>query len=854
MAGLPVEINPLFLSSSGGYTVGRSLRFRSSASAYLNRTPAAAGSLTTMTFSAWVKLSTFNAALNQWIWGAVDDNYGLVQSVTSNSLTLFFSGTTYVTTSAVFRDPSAWYHIVATIDTTNATSTNRLRLYVNGVLQTIGASAYPAQNATGSLNSNVSHNIGRAANATRYWDGYLAEVNFIDGQALTPSSFGAYDTNGVWQPIKYTGTYGTNGFYLPFSDNSAATPANLGKDFSGTSSNVIVGSSTNASTTLTVVSISGISVGNIVTGPGIPNNTYVTAVGALQVTLSQAATSTNASQNYTFSGNNWTPNNISLTAGTTYDSMIDSPTVSASSSNYAVLNPVGVPYNTGTAAGGNLNWTGATTADKGMAATISMDSGKWYWECTVTATAAGSNSYAGIVKTAGTSDVSANRVFYNGGGIINKYGTTTSGFSTFTTNDVIGVAYDYSAQTLAFYKNNTLVTTVTGINLEPNLPWVGGYTTTESWSVNFGQRPFTYTPPTGYSALNTYNLPTPTIKNGAQYMAATTYTGTGSSATINNGTNTTIGTTFRPDFLWIKDRSVAAFHDMTDVVRGVNNVISSNSTAAEVAGSFVTSFNSNGFTLPANTGTDAYYTNKSGDAFVAWQWNAGGTGVSNTSGTITSTVSANTTAGFSVVTWTGNGANATVGHGLGVAPQMIIWKNRSAVGTWVVGHTSLTSWGYYLALQSTAAQTADSQTFNNTAPTSSVFSIGTYNNNGQNFVAYCFAPVRGYSAFGSYTGNGSTDGPFVYTGFRPRWFLFKNASTISDWPILDTSRDTYNQFVPYSLVADTSGAESSSQTWQIDALSNGFKIRNSSTTLNGSGNTIIYAAFAENPFNYSRAR
>jgi hypothetical protein len=367
-----------------------------------------------------------------------------------------------------------------------------------------------------------------------------------------------------------------------------------------------------------------------------------------------------------------------------------------------------------------------------------------------------------------------------------------------------------------------------------------------------GQRPFAYTPPTGFKALNTANLPAATINNGAQYFAATTYTGTGAANVLTNGGNNTIGTTFQPDLVWAKSRSNAYDNGLEDSVRGVTKDLNSNNTdAEETRASSITAFNSNGFTLGGN---DAVY-NASAATYVGWQWKAGGNAASNTSGTITSSVSANTTAGFSIVTYTGTGSNATVGHGLGVAPSMIIAKQRSAVQSWPVYHTSIGAANVvYLDLTNASAS---STAWQSTTPSSSVFSIGTSaatNTSSGTYVAYCFAAVAGYSAFGSYTGNSSSDGPFVYLGFRPRWVLLKVSSASGyGWLLYDSSRDTYN-VTDLNLRPNLSDAESSQTANYLDFLSNGFKIRGTSDGSINPTQTVIYAAFAENPFNTARAR
>jgi hypothetical protein len=367
---------------------------------------------------------------------------------------------------------------------------------------------------------------------------------------------------------------------------------------------------------------------------------------------------------------------------------------------------------------------------------------------------------------------------------------------------------------------------------------------------NFGQRPFTYTPPTGFKALNTQNLPTPAISNGANYMAATTYTGTGATQTISNAVN---GVSFQPDLVWAKSRNAVESNRLIDSVRGATLVLYSNLTNAETTeATGLTAFGSSGFTLGSGA------PNTSAVTYVGWQWNAGGSTVTNTNGSISAQVRANATAGFSVVTYTGTGANATVGHGLGVAPKMVIVKGRNGGTTnWPTYHISVGNTGT-LFLNATNAITTSSTQWNNTSPTSSVFSIGNSGDTNANttaYVAYCFAEVAGYSKFGSYTGNGSADGPFVYLGFRPRWLMWKNASLgTENWGIIDTSRPNYNFNGNWLLFPNSSAAEATAASIRFDLLSNGFKVLNTNGDNNFNGSTIIYAAFAENPFKNSLAR
>jgi hypothetical protein len=323
------------------------------------------------------------------------------------------------------------------------------------------------------------------------------------------------------------------------------------------------------------------------------------------------------------------------------------------------------------------------------------------------------------------------------------------------------------------------------------------------------------------------------------------YTGRGSSLGVT-------GVGFQPDWVWIKERSGVTDHGLYDAVRGVTKQIESNTDSAETTeATGLTAFGTDGFTVGALA-----QLNTSADTYVAWNWKANGAGVSNTAGTISSTVSVSTTSGFSIVTYTGNGiVGATVGHGLGVTPSMFFIKGRSNVDNWHVYHASLGNTGG-LFLNLTSAFLVSTFFWNNTSPSSTVFTLssGSSNNSsGVTYVAYCFAPVAGYSAFGSYTGNGSADGPFVFTGFRPAYVLVKRSNDVADWAVWDTTRDSFN-VMDSILIPNTSAAEATNAAYNVDALSNGFKVRNTATSFNGSGSTFVFMAFASNPFKLSLAR
>jgi len=327
------------------------------------------------------------------------------------------------------------------------------------------------------------------------------------------------------------------------------------------------------------------------------------------------------------------------------------------------------------------------------------------------------------------------------------------------------------------------------------------------------------------------------INKPTDYFNTVLYSGTGAAQSIT-------GVGFQPQILWQKSRSAAQNHRLMDIVRGNNLTLKPDTTLAEVANS--TTLDSDGFSFTDGSGENA---NDSGKTYVAWNWLAGGTGVSNTDGTITSTVSANTTSGFSIVSYTGTGSVATVGHGLGVAPNIVIVKQRTVAGNhWIMYHSALPSANYFLYLCDTDPQQTATGFFNNTAPTSSVFTIGSdaqVNANTSTLIAYCFAEKKGFSKFGSYTGNGSAnDGTFIYTGFKPSWVMMKRTNTTGEWGMFDNKRNSFN-VATAELKANASDAEEVNGA--IDFLSNGFKLKATSAFMNASGSTYIFMAFAENP-------
>ena len=805
---LPNELLPVGLLATGavgGYEIERSLRFNSADSAYLSRTPASAGNRKTWTWAGWVKRSNLSASARHALFASADapgTSY-IALEFYNNTLRFIDSsvgGTTEARiTSAVYRDTSAWMHIVCIYDTTQATAANRIRLYTNGSeITQFSSTLNPSQNSDGYFNQALPHSLGSSntgGTPILFFPGYLADIHFIDGQALDPTSFGEFDRNGIWQPVEYTGEYGTNGFHLPFSDNSSASA--LGTDTSGNE-------------------------------------------------------------------NDWTVNNLSVTAGAGNDSLIDVPTNGTEEDtglggevrgNYCTWNPLNTA-STLILTNGNLNTQGFSGDSFVFGyGTIGVSSGKWYYEATPTSVYLQPYYIIGFGRGNKLADIGSDEYLWYSTGALRGASSSSYG-SSWTANDVIGIALDLDAGTLVFYKNGvsqgTAFTGITGTVFPKFGYWHG------TGFFNFGQRPFAYQAPEGFKALNTANLPTPTILDGSDYMDVVTYTGNGSTQTITTG--------FSPDLVWVKQRDSTnpASHVVVDAVRGNNLVLRTNGTDQENSSGIdpslydgVTNLSSTGFDAVKGSSTVYNGTNGSGKTYVAWAWDAGSSTVENTDGTITSQVRANPSAGFSIVTYTGTGANATVGHGLGVAPGLIIVKQRSSTQNWVVYHPNTTNANWYLRLNTTDAQIGDATVFRLT-PTSTDFAIGTnaqINASTATYVAYCFAPVSSYSSFGSYTGNGSSDGPFVYLGFRPRFLLWKSSSYSTgdtNWVMFDSARSPYNRTVLH-LRADLGAAEASGSEY-IDLCSNGFKLRYVDANNNANGQTYIYAAFAENPFSVARAR
>jgi len=795
-----------------GYTIDQSLRFNDNDSAYLSRTPASAGDRKTWTWSGWVKRGATNTTGQQALFSAGTSTnftmFYLNKSTATRPDTILFydlqSGTDYGFERSIrLRDPANWYHLMIAFDSTEATAADRVKVWVNGVLHTdteVDYGSLPSDHQAIVNTSSNAHYLGRYANNAQYLDGYLAEVNFIDGQALTPSSFGETDEDyGHWKPKKYTGTYGTNGFYLDFADS-----ADLGNDVSG-------------------------------------------------------------------EGNDWTPTNLAPT-----DVVLDSPT-----NVFATLNPL--DDSNSTLSEGNLKTVGWYNYTGARATMAFPSSGKWYAEYAEFSTRR-SNVIGSLKVVGGDTNLD------NNGGTEGLYwgssGLIVAGSGWFTgspvdgigSGDVLQMAYDSDTGKVWLGVNNQWLRNNGGTLATDGNP-AGGSNQTYTWGsstedtffsiwnylltgvANFGQDSsfagnktaqsntddngygdFYYSPPTGYLALCTQNLDDPAVIP-SEHFNTVLYTG-------NQTVRDITGVGFQSDFIMTKTRSHSSQPCQWDSVRGANKLLSSDRTDAESAGSgMLNSFNSDGFTLGIDSVVN--YTNYT---YVAWCWKANGSGSSNTDGDITSTVSANQDAGFSIVSYTGNGVLSSIGHGLLQTPELLIVRKRNGYSEWLVYSIQVLGDGEkYLQLNTTHGVidvnyefiSYNSSTF---TPTGSSYT----NQADAQHIAYCFHSVDGYSKVGSYTGNEPTGGTFVYTGFRPAYVMVKRTNAAgNDWIIHDSSRDTYNVADAY-LAANEANAEGNYT--PLDIMSNGFKPRTTHPGINASGSTYIYIAFAETPFKYSNAR
>ena len=797
-----------------GHTIDQSLRFNDADSAYLHRATSGTPSSTTSTvFSCWVKRSNLGAIQNIWTAATTAPSVcGYVYFNASDQIQIYLdksaggSDELNTTTTAVFRDVSSWYHIAVVYNTADSTTANKSKIYVNGVQQAVSTSVTGSAVTTHRLLDNaVVNTIGKSFNSNYYFDGYLAELHVVDGVAgIDYDDFGETQ-DGIWVAKNYSGGHGNNGFYLPFDDSSA-----IGDDES--------------------------------------SNT-----------------------------NDFTVVNLAAT-----DVVLDSPTNNFCTLNF--LDNISTTYSEGNLA------IAQSSYHYNSRGTTAVTSGKWYWEIRMSST----HGEFGVCENgkAGQLDPQANIGFnfiYNNGSAGVSYKNATAGTQStgsismthWSADDICQIAYDGDNGILYHGLNGTYQTSgnpaagsgglITGIAPQfkgTMVPFFGqGTDNARTFVVNFGQDSsfagtetaqgnadgngvgdFYYAPPSGFLALCSKNLPDPEIIDGTEHFDTSLWTGNGSDRSIT-------GLNFSPDWVWTKSRNVANSHYLFDSVRGVNQALKSDSKDGEsTQADSLESFTSDGYTLGTNNNVNV----AGGYTFVGWSWLAG-TAFSNDAsatsvGSLDSSGQVNTKAGFSIVAFNFvSSGNQTIAHGLSVAPEFIILKSRSSSDTnWWIYYGDNTD---YITLNNTSATDDNAGLWNDTSPTATVFSIGsimTSGNYGTSHIAYCFHSVDGYSKVGHFRGNNNANGTFVYTGFRPAWVLIRNYAQAYNWMILDSTREPFNDGAVNAFIRPNLQYQEATA-GIVDFLSNGFKLRNTSSDTNAAS-SFVYLAFAEQPFKFANAR
>ena len=765
---------------------------------YFNKSGITPDSDKKFTFSCWFKIGEKGSRLNTGLFNSNTDGsnggnvtrYAPLATFTANGNLFGYDYDSggynwYFSTNRTFEDTSKWYHFVLAIDTTQSTSTDRMKIYIDGdQITSFSSTVYPALNQDlYTVMAGGYHILGLGYNAK--FDGYIAEVNLIENQQLTPSTFGLTDTStGRWIPKTLSGiTYGTNGFRLTFADSSA-----LGDDTSGNTKDF---TATNlASTDQTTDSPSQ-------NFPTFDNNQTIDNAGGTNI----------------FSEGNLRVDMDYGGSGNQYGMALMNPAYAVTSGKYYWEHKLISQSHTNPSIY-NLSMPGIIDLNKDADITsyIGHTSGpttySWY-------------TLGGYVFCDGTYDT---QQYLPGGSTLPAIG------------DIINFALDMDNGAWYIGVNGTYVTANGAVGdptsgsartgavrtFAPNTrKYIYGTSTQSGFNcvdeVNFGQKSFTHSIPTGYTKWQQDNVPS-TDKN-------------------------------IPGMCWVKNRDSASwYHTIIDSSRGALKEIYTN-------GSFVEATQANSLRKFLKGGYqtgEAGNWNNGGDRFVSWNWVANnGTSSANSNGSIASVVQANQTAGFSIVKYSGNSGSAgTIGHGLSAKPEWIMVKDRDASSyEWMVQHTSLGA-THYGSISSTDPFYDNDTIWNDTEPTSSVFSIGTNGsvNTGTNdYVAYVWHSVDGFSKFGSYSGNGDADGKFVYTGFTPVWIMVKRSTASGyNWQIWDTKRSPINPVTNQALFADGTFAEGG--TSKLDILSNGFKWRGTEAWVNASSVTYVYMAFAEHPF------
>ena len=824
-------LNTGLATPSTGFTIDQSLRFNDDDSAYLSRTPSTASDLKKMTWSCWVKIGDIDGYRMLTAANAGGGGQDEQIRIETGGELQFASGTNFhLRTTQLLRDHSAWYHIVIAFDSTES-ETDRIKFWINGSRVTsFGTETYPSADETlESINqSSVTNYIGWQGSSL-YWDGYMAELHMIDGTAYDADDFGESGDYGEWKPKEVSGlTYGNNGFYLDFAD-----AADLGDDESG-------------------------------------------------------------------EGNDWTENNIDAA-----DQMLDTPT-----NNFPTIVPM---LNTSLSEGNLKVATSRTGNWDATVGSMGAGSGKWYYEAIYEHGGENFRSIAGWVAEVGRQTVAYNGL--GGSGDPNSslrnnyeyapwlgswYNNSSSGGTAPTITgdgtDIIGFAIDIDNDEMWVAINNVWYANDGGTDGDPAGGTNQSMTLTSTYlpssplyvpsfrirsdstaglqkiTANFGQDSsfagektaqgnadgngygdFYYTPPSGFLALCTANLDTPAVIP-SEHFNTVLYDGDGTTS------NAITGVGFQPDFVWLKTMSAASTHRLYDTVRGVAEGSSTHLTGADITEDTFVSFDADGFTVKEHA-VDGNHTNDDGDNFVAWNWKAASTASGTTTGSGTGKAYSavyNTDAGFSMVTYLGNDtAGHTIPHHLSKAPEWFMIKAREHTDPWCLFHHNLhpsTPELYADEMNAVASFGLAPTYWNDTAPTSSVFTVGSSNNvnlDDEGYMAYCFHSVEGYSKVGTYEGNDDADGTFVYTGFRPAYVWIKNIDASSNWVCHDTTRNTYNPSTK-RMVLNLAAIERTDLYGILDFTSNGFKLRDGDNLTNEE--TYIYYAVAETPFKYANAR
>ena len=828
------------------YLINQSLRLNSADSSYLSRTPSSSGNRRTFTFSCWMKRGTVNETAERALLSAGSNNSNHTNfGLGTNTDTLQFQhrpgdasgGHLFYRSTTKYSDPSAWYHIVLAIDTTQASASNRIKVYVNGTQDT----TFVLQSGKDEIQQNEEFDINEAnhlqavgarkiTNIDSYWDGYLAEVHLIDGTSYGPETFGETKEN-IWIPKEYTGSYGTNGFYLKFVAGAEGTDSSgNGNNFTHTPGNTSRNRPVQDSPT-----------NNFCLIPTNNNpSLLVKEHQGMRLNTSRTGYWDGAYGNFAVKSGKWYYEvQMNETAGDNFRTVPGWQNAPEERSKvYNRLGTSGDPFGT------------SSSDDLGNSGHYAFPP----WN----ATFFGNGGYTGTKSAASKGDVlnvavdfDNNKIYFglNGTYLANDGGT--DGDPANGTNESLSGLLNngkFYSPSVCLRNDSSAGSNTVRFNFGHDRSFGANLSLGTAYADENGFGEFRYSVPSGFLALCSQNLPDPAVDpnggaNPTDFFNTVLYTGNGS-----DGRSVT-GVGFDPDFVWLKSRNLSTSHLLTDRVRGAPATLFSEDDYAESnsnGGGFINSFVSDGFTVTSGgSGDDAV--NDSGDTYVAWNWLAGGSAVTNNDGSVTSSVSANTKAGFSIVTHDNGSGTRTVGHGLGVVPELIIEKKRDATGDWLTQFTAFDGTNDYMRLNTTVAK-ADGVT---AVPTTTVYSPNV--GGGADCLAYCFHSVDGYSKIGIYEGNANADGPVINCGFRPAFILFKNIEFAELWVIFDNKRDVGN-LVDRPLYPNLVNTESVTSTRSVDFLSTGFKIRGTDTSVNRTGNAHLYLALADQPFKYANGK